>query len=121
MTTIRQFLNRDLGGNLSTTECEVIEELYSLSKTQSGAIEALSDYDNSMPINEALEMLKSQRVFKIADDYHDLGLGAVENGFYGEISECLKIYLDYDRIGKDLFYESNYGKADNGNIYEILD
>jgi len=55
--------------------------------------------------DQTLEKFDDCIIYEVENSYSamsDLAYDFIENGFFGEVSESIKMYLDYDKIGRDL-------------------
>ena len=60
--------------------------------------------DDGDTLKEALEEYQYRSVL-VADSYEDLAYQFVEDGVFGEIPESISNYIDYETMGRDLYYD----------------
>lgn len=65
-------------------------------------------------IEELIENQSNLIFYQGIESLDDLVFKLVEEGCYGEISERLKIYIDYTAMARDLNIEGTYVTTDNG-------
>jgi antirestriction protein len=100
--------------------------------------EALSDLDNGDKIkyialinngyehNDAMDNIEDCIIFEVENTFHpmsDLAYDFVEDGYFGDVPENIKIYLDYEKMGRDLEINGTFIQVDyegNSYIVEIL-
>ena len=70
---------------------------------------------HSCDFNEAYEK-KDDVIYYDYASFSDLAYDFVEKGLYGEVPDCIKYYLDYEHIGRDLEYDYDLY---NGKIYRF--
>lgn len=70
-------------------------------------------------IEELLEHVEDIICYSDCDSMEDIANEAVESGCLGEISEKVKMYIDYSALGKDMEIEGNYLITSHG-IFEYI-
>ncbi|HGZ4935199.1 antirestriction protein ArdA [Enterococcus faecalis] len=70
-------------------------------------------------IEELLEHVEDIICYSDCDSMEDIANEAVESGCLGEISEKVKMYIDYSALGRDMEIEGNYLITSHG-IFEYI-
>jgi hypothetical protein len=94
-----------------------IEELCSNDhsiKILQSASEVFTDIDEVLELMEAdsLELYENHEPDDIAEWY-------VDEGFYGDISDKLVMYIDYEKMGRDIMIEGNLYETKNGILEDM--
>ena len=93
---------------------EQIEELIDIIDvdTFNAILDCNSDFDEAYEI--AID--GNYTYYDDVDDEYDLGNPLVDEGFLGHIDDNLKMYLDYEKIGRDYMINVNGSFSSNGFV-----
>lgn len=69
-------------------------------------------------VEELIENMDNLIFYKGYDTLEDLVINFVNDGVYGEVSEELKIYIDYAAIARDMNINKTFVATDNG-IWDV--
>lgn len=96
--------------------CEAIKELEG-----SPIYEELKEIQSMWfsSIEELLEHVEDIICYSDCDSMKDIANEALESGCLGEISEKVKMYIDYSALGRDMEIEGNYLITSHG-IFEYI-
>lgn len=89
-----------------TSDTDWIEELFN------AILDCNSDFDEAYEI--AID--GNYTYYDDVDDEYDLGNTLVDEGFLGHIDDNLKMYLDYEKIGRDYMINVNGSFSSNGFV-----
>lgn len=97
---------------LATEIDELCSNDHSLKVLQS-ASEVYTGIDEVLELmhGEALELYENHEADDIAEWF-------VDEGWYGEISDKLLMYIDYEKLGRDILLEGNYHETKHGILEE---
>lgn len=94
---------------------ELAEELECLDKFEKIILQAIMEANGS-DIYDALDTLKDEAyIFYKADDFEEFIDMSIENGMFGEISEKVKNFLDYEKL-TEYFQNGGYQMTSVGVI-----
>jgi hypothetical protein len=98
---------------LATRIEELCSDDHSIKILQS-ASEVFTDIDEVLELMEAdsLELYENHEPDDIAEWY-------VDEGFYGDISDKLVMYIDYEKMGRDIMIEGNLYETKNGILEDM--
>lgn len=97
---------------LATQIEEICSDTHSLKILQS-ASEVFTSIDEALELmqQDALELYEHQEADDLAEMF-------VEEGLLGDVSDKLLMYIDYEKLGRDILLDGNYYETKNG-ILEI--
>ena len=97
-----------------TSDTDWIEELIDIIDvdTFNAILDCNSDFDEAYEI--AID--GNYTYYDDVDDEYDLGNTLVDEGFLGHIDDNLKMYLDYEKIGRDYMINVNGSFSSNGFV-----
>ena len=80
-------------------------------------LESVSEVYTS--IDEVLELMESDAL-ELYENYEpdDLAEWFVDEGWFGEVSDKLLMYIDYEKLGRDIMLDGNYYETKNGILEE---
>jgi antirestriction protein len=114
------------------SEYESLDKLISFNET----LNDLSDYDfisfvamldNNFSFEQALEKVQNgdsivyELEGSLSDPMEELAYMFVEDGYYGEISDSISNYIDYQSIARDLEINGNFIEVEYENQTYIVD
>lgn len=93
-----------------------IEELCSNEHSPKILQSASEVYTN---IDEVLELMQSDSL-ELYENYEadDMAEWFLDEGWFGEISDKLLMYIDYEKLGRDIMLDGNYYETKNGILEE---
>ncbi len=70
-------------------------------------------------IDEVLELMESDAL-ELYENHEpdDLAEWFVDEGWLGEVSDKLLMYIDYEKLGRDIMLDGNYYETKNGILEE---
>jgi len=92
--------------NESCSDTHTLKVLESASEVYSGIEEVLDLIES-----DALVLYENQEIDDLAEMF-------VDEGVLGEVNDKLLMYIDYDKLGRDIMLEGNYHEAKNGLLEE---
>ncbi|WP_428746148.1 antirestriction protein ArdA [Sulfurimonas sp.] len=93
--------------NESCSDTHTLKVLESASEVYSGIEEVLELIES-----DALVLYENQEIDDLAEMF-------VDEGAFGEINEKLLMYIDYEKLGRDIMLEGNYYETKNGLLEEV--
>lgn len=98
---------------LATRIEELCSDEHSIKILQSSS-EVFTNIDEALELMEAdsLELYENHEPDDIAEWY-------VDEGFYGDISDKLVMYIDYEKMGRDLMMGGNLYETKNGILEDM--
>ena len=106
------FESLDKLNTLATRIDELCSNKYSL-KVLESASEVYMDIEEVLELMESdsLELYENQEADDLAESY-------VEEGLFGDVSDKLLMYIDYEKLGRDIMMDGNYYETKNGVLEE---
>lgn len=91
---------------------ELCDNNHSL-KILESASEVYTDIDEVLELMESdgLELYENQEADDIAEWF-------VDEGWFGDVSDKLLMYIDYEKLGRDILMDGNYHETKNGILEE---
>jgi len=91
---------------------ELCDNNHSL-KILESASEVYTGIDEVLELMESdgLELYENQEVDDIAEWF-------VDEGWFGDVSDKLLMYIDYEKLGRDILMDGNYHETKNGILEE---
>ena len=103
------------------TLLEINESLTSF--TDDDKVKYIALLERGYDHEEAIDRFEDCNIYQVEDRYNpmtDLAYDFVEEGYFGEILDSIKIYLDYEKIGRDLEMNGTYEQVDyDANCYLV--
>lgn len=70
-------------------------------------------------IDEVLELMESDRLELYENqEADDIAEWFVDEGWFGDVSDKLLMYIDYEKLGRDILMDGNYHETKNGILEE---
>lgn len=70
-------------------------------------------------IDEVLELMESDGLELYENqEADDIAEWFVDEGWYGDVSDKLLMYIDYEKLGRDILMDGNYHETKNGILEE---
>jgi antirestriction protein len=91
---------------------EICSDNHSL-KILASASEVYTDIEEVLDLmeNDALELYENQEADDLAEMF-------VDEGLFGEVSDKLLMYIDYEKLGRDILLDGSYYETSNGILEE---
>lgn len=84
-------------------------------KILESASEVYTDIEEVLDLieNDALELYEHQEMDDMAELF-------VDEGLFGDINDKLLMYIDYEKLGRDIMLDGNYHETSNGILEERM-